>query len=113
MLRSSQVIRNLPIFICPGDTQGDTKIRAVFVTTSFRQCTRSTLQNNLRLQLGDEIAAVRIALFVRRFRCTRSEFLEARIIPERIKHRIEPEERSSERHVLSQRAIVRYREQFL
>src|SRR5438876_996340 len=41
------------------------------------------------------------------------EFLEARIIPERIEHRIEPEQRWGERHVLSQRAIVRYREQFL
>jgi len=33
---------------------------------------------------GDEIAAVHIALFVRRFRCSRSELLESRIIPERI-----------------------------
>jgi hypothetical protein len=30
------------------------------------------------------------------------EFLEARIIPERIEHWIEPEQRRSERHVLSQ-----------
>jgi hypothetical protein len=46
---------------------------------------------------GDEIAVVRIALFVRRFRCSRSEFLEARIIPERIEHGIEPKQRRSER----------------
>jgi hypothetical protein len=38
---------------------------------------------------SDEIAVVRTALFVRRFRCSRSEFLEARIIPKRIEHRIE------------------------
>ena len=39
------------------------------------------------------------------------EFLEARIIPERIEHRIEPEQRGSERHVLrSQRASIGYRE---
>jgi hypothetical protein len=38
------------------------------------------------------------------------EFLEARIFSERIEHRIEPEQRGSERHVFSQRAIVRYRE---
>ena len=31
-----------------------------------------------------------------------AEFLEARIIPERIEHRIEPEQRRSERHVASQ-----------
>ena len=28
-----------------------------------------------------------------------AQFLEARIIPERIEHRIEPEQRRSERHV--------------
>src|SRR5439155_21421691 len=58
MLRASQVIRNLPIFICPGDKEGDTKIRAVFVTTSFRQCTRSTLQNNLRLKPARSLRAL-------------------------------------------------------
>ena len=43
-----------------------------------------------------------------------SEFLETRIIPERIEHRIEPEERRSERHVCGvKRAFVRCREQFL
>ena len=42
-----------------------------------------------------------------------AEFLEARIVPQRIEHRIEPEQRRSERHVCSQCAIVRYREQFL
>src|SRR5437667_12286421 len=36
------------------------------------------------------------------------EFLEARIIPERIEHRIEPEQRRSQQHVY-QRALVRYR----
>ena len=35
----------------------------------------------LRRQGGDEIAVVRIALFVRRFRWSRSESLEARITP--------------------------------
>jgi hypothetical protein len=59
------------------------------------------------MQGGDEIAAVRIALFVRRFRCSRSEFLKSRIIPERIEHRIEPEQRGSEWYVFTQRAIVR------
>ena len=35
-----------------------------------------------------------IALLVRRFRCRRlGEFLETRIIPKRIEHRIEPEQR--------------------
>ena len=38
-------------------------------------------------------------LFVRRFRrFGGDEFLEARIIPKRIEHRIEPEQRRSERH---------------
>ena len=39
-----------------------------------------------------------------------AEFLEAWIIPERIEHRIEPEQRGSEGHALSQCAIVRNRE---
>ena len=37
------------------------------------------------------------------------QFLEARIVPERIEHRIEPEQRWSERHPRSQRALGRYR----
>ena len=49
-----------------------------------------------RREGGNKIAAVHIALFVRRFRCSRSEFLEARILPERIEHRIEPEQSRSE-----------------
>src|SRR5438132_6783263 len=39
-----------------------------------------------------------------------AEFLEPRIVPERIEHWIEPEERGSERRVGSQWAIIRYRE---
>ena len=39
-----------------------------------------------------------------------AEFLEARIIPKRIEHRIEPEQRGSKRHASSQCARVRYRE---
>jgi hypothetical protein len=47
---------------------------------------------------GKKIAgARRVVLLVRRFRCGRGgEFLEARIVPERIEHRIEPEQRRSE-----------------
>jgi hypothetical protein len=45
------------------------------------------------------------------FRCGQlGEFLEARIVPKRIEHGIEPEQRGSERYILSQRAVVRYRE---
>jgi len=40
-----------------------------------------------------------------------TEFLEPRIIPERIEHRIEPEQRGSERHdCCSYRAFVRDRQ---
>ena len=41
-----------------------------------------------------------------------AEFLKTRIIPERIEHRIEPEQRWSERYVSSQ-THIRYREYFL
>jgi len=37
-----------------------------------------------------------------------AEFLETRIIPERIKHGIEPEQRRSERHVFVECARARY-----
>ena len=47
----------------------------------------------------------------RRFRG--GEFLEARIIPERIEHRIEPEESRSKRQVCRQWTFVWYREEFL
>src|SRR5260370_8877778 len=42
-----------------------------------------------------------------------AEFLETRIVPKRIEHRIEPKQLRSERHVRSQRTLARYREQFL
>jgi hypothetical protein len=42
-----------------------------------------------------------------------AEFLETRIIAERIEHWIEPEKRRSERYIRRKRAYVRYREQFL
>ena len=41
------------------------------------------------------------------------EFLEARIVPERIEHRIEPEQRGSEWQAGGQWGFIRYREQFL
>src|SRR5438094_9581699 len=41
-------------------------------------------------------------LLLRFFRRARCEFLEARIIPKRIEHRIEPEQRGSEGHNCSQ-----------
>ena len=41
------------------------------------------------------------------------KFLEARILSERIEHRIEPEQRRSERHVFVQRAVARHREYLL
>jgi hypothetical protein len=98
LLQSSQVIRNLRIFTFPGDTKGDTKLSTVLVSTQPLPRTRAAVQNNLPLQLGDEIADFRLALFVRCLRCGRGdEFLEARIIPKRIEHRIELEQRRSER----------------
>ena len=64
------------------------------------------LAKNLRLRLGDEIADVGLTLFVLRVRCSRGdEFLKARIIPKRVEHWIEPEQRWSKRH--AHRATVR------
>ena len=50
------------------------------------------------------------ALFTRRLRhVLANEFLKARIVPQRIEHRIDPEQRWSERHPCSQRTIARFR----
>jgi len=38
------------------------------------------------------------------------EFLEARIVPKRIEHRIELEQRRGKRHVVSKWTCIRYRE---
>ena len=42
-----------------------------------------------------------------------AEFLKAQIIPERIEHGIQPEQRGSKRHICGKRAFVRCLEQFL
>ena len=57
------------------------------------------------LQLGEEVCRSSLWFLF-------AEFLEARIIPERIEHWIEPEQRWSEWYVLRQLARVRYRKQF-
>ena len=61
---------------------------------------------------GKKIAgARRVELLVRRFRCGRGDdSLEARIVPERIEHRIEPEQRRSERHGFGEVTGAWYRE---
>jgi hypothetical protein len=54
--------------------------------------------------------ARRVVLFVRRFRCGRGgEFLEARIISERIEHGIEPEQRGGQWRARTKRSRIRYR----
>src|SRR4030095_2246856 len=79
-----------------------------FVLACFRLIMAQTVELSLTTSLREELTGVRrAALFVRSFRRGRGdEFLETRIIPKRIEHRIEPEQRRSERHVLSERAIV-------
>jgi hypothetical protein len=62
-----------------------------------------------RMPVGHHVVS-----FATRFRRFRGdEFLKARIIPQRIKHGIEPEQCRSKRHVCRKRACVRYREQSL
>src|SRR5438477_8490552 len=51
----------------------------------------------------------RFALFLPRLRCSGSEFLEALIIPERIEHWIEPEQRGSERRNLCEKFALLFR----
>ena len=80
-------------------TQRVTQNSAAFsLAPAYDRGARSTLQNNLRLQLGDEIADVRrVFLFARGFRRGRGdEFFEAWIIPERVPDGIDLENGDSE-----------------
>jgi hypothetical protein len=83
---------------------------------SVRSCVRAANGPDVELRattsLGEEITgAHRVALFVRHFRRGRgNEFFKARIISKRIEHRIEPEQRRSERHAFCHCTSARYRE---
>jgi len=63
------------------------------------------------VQLSLTTSLRRDALSARRFRRGRGdEFLEARIVAERIEHGIEPKQRGSERYARSKYALIWYRE---
>ena len=67
---------------------------------------------NLELSLTTTLR--RDALSVRRFRHgRRGESLEARVVPDRIEHGIEPEQRRSERRACGRRTVIRDRQKFL
>jgi hypothetical protein len=70
-----------------------------FVLACFRLIMAQTVELSLTTSLREKLAGVRrAALFVHRFRrFRRDEFLETRIVPERIEHWIEPEQRRSAR----------------
>jgi hypothetical protein len=75
----------------PGDTKGDTNLSTVFVSTQPMTAHASSRANNLPLQLGEDYDGT-VALFVSGLRRARlGQFLEVRIIPQRIEHWIEPE----------------------
>jgi hypothetical protein len=56
-------------------------------------------------KFDEQLATSRLLFF--------AQLLETRIIPERIEHWIEPEQRRSKQHAVSEWARMRYREQFL
>jgi len=70
-----------------------------------------SLQNNLWLQLGDDIPDGTASPYLFAvFGCGwLGEFLEARIIPERIEHGIEPKQRRSERRKLFEKFSLLFR----
>jgi hypothetical protein len=68
LLGSSRVITNLHIFTHPGDTKGDTKLSTVFVSTQPMTALASSRGKQFAAQVSDEIADLRLALFVSRFR---------------------------------------------
>jgi len=85
-----------------------------FIPVTLQPCSLDPVQPGFGFARRWDCWRDRVGLFVRRLRCSGSEFLEAGIVPQRIEHRIEPEQRGSERHVLrSQRASIGCREHFL
>jgi len=92
-------------------TQIIAEVRAVHSRNFIASYSDGLAATSLRSRLCKRCAAA-----ARQRRCADSrllllaEFLEARIIAERIEHRIEPEQRRSERDVRSQCALVRDRE---
>src|SRR6266567_3740059 len=89
-------------------------------TISFKRLDNRSLLMDRQLRVTDNICEQYMRDFELNFLCNLGshvlfrrgrggEFLEARIIPERIEHRIEPEQRRSQQHVY-QRALVRYRQ---
>jgi hypothetical protein len=71
------------------------------VTGSGRRVACETDSCSRRGCLHRSISAGAATRLLPRLRRGRSEFLEARIIPERIEHRIEPEQRRRERDARS------------
>ena len=80
-----------------GDTKGDTKLSTVCWCDSTSLARLSALIKQVAaLAQPSRPVTLPPALFIRRLRFLFAEFLEARIIPQRIEHRIEPEQRGRE-----------------
>ena len=77
------------------------KMRLFSTEFSYRKETSRPVSRNRFPRRGPRKMA-QPTLFIRCLRFLFAEFLEARIIPERIEHWIEPEQRGSERHVCSE-----------
>ena len=68
---------------------------------SLQHCSHDPVHQGFQFARRRHCWRDRVGLFVRRVWCSGREFLEARIIPERIEHRIEPEQRGRERDARS------------
>src|SRR5262249_2469067 len=87
-----------------------TQMVAGHVRSGFRSKTRCRVKRSY-VARKRIVRAQRIALFGRRSRRSRrKEFFEARVTAKWIEHRIEPEQRRSERDIFSEWAWIRYRE---
>jgi hypothetical protein len=76
--------------------------------TPPQHCSHDPVQWGFRVRSRD-CWRDRVALLIRCLRFLFAEFLEARIIPERIKHRIEPEQCGSQRRKLSEKFALLFR----
>jgi hypothetical protein len=86
----------------PGD-------RLILTAATLQPCSHGPVQQGFQFARRRDCWDDRVGLFVSRRRCSRSEFLKARIIPQRIEHRIEPEQGRSGWRKLSEKFSLLFR----
>src|SRR5207249_120109 len=90
--------RGYSILKLAGERGGDNgRVVALLAQSSLE--TKTAARGMPAAAVSENLFSSTRRLLVCFFWCERDDFLEARIVPQRIEHRVEPEQRWSERHV--------------